>query len=89
MNLNFQYVGSSYNGFAASTGISGAMADKQDSYQLGNLRLGLQTDSWQAAFYVDNLWDERPVLFFNRIVGDVRINTLRPRTIGTDIRLWF
>jgi iron complex outermembrane receptor protein len=28
------------------------------SYTIGNLRLGLKSDRWQAAFYVNNLWDE-------------------------------
>ena len=28
------------------------------SYTIGNLRLGLKTDHWQGAFYINNLWDE-------------------------------
>ncbi len=28
------------------------------SYTIGNLRFGLKTDRWQAAFYINNLWDE-------------------------------
>ncbi|HYX74112.1 MAG TPA: TonB-dependent receptor [Steroidobacteraceae bacterium] len=28
------------------------------SYTIGNLRLGLKSDRWQAAFYINNLWDE-------------------------------
>ena len=86
INFNFQHVGSSYNGFAAATGTSGAGADRQKPYQLGNLRLGVETDRWQLAFFADNLWDERAVLYFNRIVGDVRINTTRPRTLGVALK---
>ena len=28
------------------------------SYSLGNVRVGLRTDRWEAAFYVNNVWDE-------------------------------
>ena len=86
INFNFQHVGSSYNGFTAATGTSGAGADRQKPYQLGNLRLGVETGKWELAFFANNIWDERAVLYFNRIVGDVRINTTRPRTLGVALK---
>ena len=82
-------MGDSFNGFGTSTGISAAGADKQDPYDLANLRLGIRSRSWQATLFANNLTDERAVLFFNRIVGDVRINTNRPRTVGLEIRYRF
>ena len=89
LGLNYQHVGDSFNGFGTSTGISAAGADKQDPYDLANLRLGIRSRSWQATLFANNLTDERAVLFFNRIVGDVRINTNRPRTVGLEIRYRF
>lgn len=82
LNFNVKHVGDSFNGFTSSTGVSAAAVDRQPSYELANLRLGLKNEDWELAFFVKNLTDERAVLFFNRIVGDVRINTTRPRTIG-------
>ena len=89
VNLTYRHVGDSYNGFGTSTGISGSGADRQAAYDLLNIRLGLQSDSWEAALYAENVSDERAVLFFNRIVGDVRINTVRPRTVGVGLKYRF
>lgn len=87
--LNYQKVGDSFNGFGTSTGISDSGADRQDPYDLANLRAGLQSESWEVALFAENMGDERAVLFFNRIVGDVRINTTRPRTIGLALKYRF
>lgn len=89
VTLNYQKVGDSFNGFGTSTGISGSGADRQDPYDLAKLRAGLQGESWEAALFAENIGDERAVLFFNRIVGDVRINTTRPRTIGLALKYRF
>lgn len=88
-SLNYQYVGDSFNGFNTSTGISGSGADKQDAYNISNLRFGLQGRAWTATVFANNIGDERAVLFFNRIIGDIRINTVRPRTVGLEIRYQF
>ena len=88
-NLTYRHVGDSFNGFGTSTGISGSGADRQVAYDLVNVRLGLQSESWEAVLYAENLGDERAVLFFNRIIGDVRINTVRPRTIGIGLKYRF
>ena len=88
-NLSYQHVGDSFNGFGTSTGISGSTSDKQGAYDLSNLRFGLRGDVWQGTVFVNNLTDERAVLYFNRLVGDVRVNTVRPRTIGLQLKLRF
>ena len=53
---------------------------ERPSYWLGSARLGVETDNWDAALYVDNLFDE---LIVNTIAsfGDV-IRPARPRTWG-------
>jgi iron complex outermembrane receptor protein len=55
------------------------------SYTIGNLRLGLKTDHWQAAFYVNNLWDEtaRLALDYERDrTARLGYLTNQPRTYG-------
>jgi iron complex outermembrane recepter protein len=55
------------------------------SYTIGNLRLGLKTDRWQAAFYVNNLWDETAHLALDYERGrTARVGYLtnQPRTYG-------
>ena len=55
------------------------------SYTIGNLRLGLKTDHWQAAFYINNLWDETAHLALDYERGrTARLGYLtnQPRTYG-------
>jgi iron complex outermembrane recepter protein len=55
------------------------------SYTIGNLRLGLKTDRWQAAFYINNLWDETAHLALDYERGrTARLGYLtnQPRTYG-------
>jgi iron complex outermembrane recepter protein len=55
------------------------------SYTIGNLRLGLKSDHWQAAFYINNLWDETARLALDYERGrTARLGYLtnQPRTYG-------
>ena len=55
------------------------------SYTIGNLRFGLKTDRWQAAFYINNLWDETAHLALDYERGrTARLGYLtnQPRTYG-------
>jgi iron complex outermembrane recepter protein len=55
------------------------------SYTIGNLRFGLKTDRWQAAFYINNLWDETAHLALDYERGrTARVGYLtnQPRTFG-------
>jgi iron complex outermembrane receptor protein len=61
-------------------------------YTLGNLRFGVQRDSWEAALFVNNLWDERALLALDRERGrSARVSyiTNMPRTYGVSLRLNF
>lgn len=78
---NWQYVGGSTNGFQRAFA-SGLNADYQPSYDLSSIRAGLQSDRYEVSVFVENLFDERPVLFVDRILGGLRHHTARPRTIG-------
>ena len=62
------------------------------SYEIANLRWGLRADRWEAALYVNNLFDERAFLSLDRERGRrarVAYLTNPPRTIGVNFRLNF
>jgi iron complex outermembrane receptor protein len=62
------------------------------SYQIGNLRFGLKKDAWEAALYVNNVWDERAFLSLDRERGfraRVGYLTNMPRTYGLSLRMNF
>ncbi|MBV8909211.1 MAG: TonB-dependent receptor, partial [Gammaproteobacteria bacterium] len=55
------------------------------SYTIGNLRVGLKSDHWQAAAYINNLWDENARLALDYERGrTARLGYLtnQPRTFG-------
>jgi len=55
------------------------------SYSLGNVRFGLRTTRWEAALYVNNLWDETARLALDYERGrSARVGyiTNQPRTFG-------
>jgi len=60
---------------------------KQPSYNIGDLRFGLDTSNWSLQLYVNNLTDERAVIFANPYEFDYffdrsRVTVNRPRTFG-------
>jgi iron complex outermembrane receptor protein len=62
------------------------------SYDIGNLRLGVRNDAWEAALFVNNLWDERAFLSLDRERGTrarVGYLTNMPRTYGLQLRMNF
>jgi outer membrane receptor protein involved in Fe transport len=62
------------------------------SYDLGNLRWGISSDTWEAGVFVNNLWDERAFLSVDRERGrSARVGYLTnpPRTYGVNFRMNF
>jgi iron complex outermembrane receptor protein len=62
------------------------------SYEIGNLRFGVKSDAWEAALFVNNVWDERALLSLDRERGfraRVGYLTNMPRTYGLSVRLNF
>ena len=47
----------------------------QDAYSLANFPLSLQGDNFSTSFYIDNLFDERPVIW--------EYSGYRPETVFT------
>jgi outer membrane receptor protein involved in Fe transport len=77
----------------------GQRPQTQDSYTTGDLRFGLESESWSASLYVNNVWNEYAELFFSNRWGNSepiggwhggqRVSVLAPRTIGLQLRFNF
>jgi iron complex outermembrane receptor protein len=62
------------------------------SYDIGNLRFGVRTGQWEAALFMNNVWDERAFLSVDRERGTrarVGYLTNTPRTYGLDVHVNF
>jgi hypothetical protein len=88
--FDFAYVGDSVNNLE---GIESVVAPSGvqdlDSYQTGDLRLGLEGERWSGSFFVDNVWDERANLFLSNRWALQRQSVNRPRTFGLQFRYEF
>lgn len=65
---------------------------KLPSYEIGNLRVGVRNERWEAAAFVNNIWDERALLSVDRERGTrarVGYLTNQPRTYGVSVRYTF
>jgi hypothetical protein len=59
-------------------------------YSIINLRSGVTHNDWELALFVQNLTSARPKIFSgNFISDDINVYTIRPRTIGIDIKKKF
>ena len=62
---------------------------KMPSYTIGNLRIGVRNDQWEAAIFINNIWNELARLAVDRERGGrarVGFLTNQPRTIGLTVR---
>jgi iron complex outermembrane receptor protein len=88
VRLQWSYTGSMYNQLEPlSVEDSNTPQIKQPSYNIGDLRFGIDSDNWSMQLYINNLTDERAVLFanpyeFDYAWGRSRITTNRPRQFG-------
>ncbi|MEX2496348.1 MAG: TonB-dependent receptor [Woeseia sp.] len=60
-----------------------------DSYNITDLRFGIDTDDWRVALFVDNVFDERAQQFFNDRWAQTRLSVNRPLTYGITYRKYF
>jgi outer membrane receptor protein involved in Fe transport len=97
LRLQYAHTGSSFNGLRDNdgdpdgTGYGGRV--EQPSYTLLDLRTGFHSADWEFSAYVDNLSDERAVVFHDTgadlFWGRDNLRTLRPRTVGVNVRRYF
>ena len=81
LQASYMYTGKSYN-----TLFDGGSAQNelrvQPAYDVLNTSLGLQRDNWTAELYVQNVTDERGVVWINAVNWDSRVQVNQPRAIG-------
>ncbi len=87
---NWTYQGSSLSSLAGLTPAStGGKTRVQKAYHTINLHAGLESESWTATVYLDNLFDERGKVFFNDSTSPTRVTYSQPRTVGLVVRKYF
>jgi len=88
LRLQWSYTGDMLNQVEPLTLDDGpAPQIKQPSYNIGDLRFGVDRANWSLQLYVNNLTDERAVLFanpyeFDYFFGRSRVSVNRPRSFG-------
>ena len=88
MRLQWSYTGDMLNQVEPLTLDDGPSPQiVQPSYNIGDLRFGLEHDDWSLQLFISNITDERAVLFANPYEFDYyydrsRITVNRPREIG-------
>jgi len=78
--------------FGAPTITSFAFPTELPSYDIGNVRIGVRSEEWEFAAFVNNLWDEHALTSVDRERGTrarVAYLTNQPRTYGVTFRRSF
>jgi iron complex outermembrane recepter protein len=88
--VDYSYVGASVNSLEGiESVVSGNPVQRQDAYQIGNPRFGIDGEKWSGSLFVDNFTDERADLFLNNRWKVQRQAINRPRMVGVQIRYQF
>ena len=91
VRLYCAYVGDSVNSLNGTESIVFTQgATDQPSYDIGNLRMGLDAEQWSATVYVKNITDEVAKQFYSNRWGSRQLVSINaPRTIGLAMRWKF
>jgi iron complex outermembrane recepter protein len=91
VRLDWSYVGDSLNSLNGTESIVFTQGPtRQSAYDIGNLRLGLETPHWDATLFIHNITDEVAEQFYNNRWGSQqRLSINKPRTIGATFRWKF
>jgi outer membrane receptor protein involved in Fe transport len=88
-HADYQYTGAMQSGYDFSSPIR-EFENRQPGYSTVNLRVGMLHDDWEVAMFVQNLTDVRPRLSSGNFISpDVNVYTMRPRTIGLNLKKKF
>lgn len=88
LRLQWSYTGDMYNQVEPLTLDDGPSPQiLQPSYDIGDLRFGVDGDKWSLQLFISNITDERAVLFANPFEFDYyydrsRVTVNRPREVG-------
>jgi outer membrane receptor protein involved in Fe transport len=90
VRADLAYVGevvTNLEGFESVIGQAGVST--QDAYETGDLRFGLEGESWSGSLFVRNVSDERAVTFRSNRWAVPRMSIIQPRTYGIQFRYNF
>jgi iron complex outermembrane recepter protein len=88
--FDYSYTGASVNSLEGiESVVSGNPVERQDAYEIGNVRFGLEGERWTGSIFVNNLWDERAELFVSNRWAVPRQAVNRPRTVGINFHYNF
>jgi iron complex outermembrane recepter protein len=88
-HADYQYTGPMQDGYDFSTPAL-SFENHQPGYNTFNLRTGVLHNDWEVALFVQNLSNARPRLTAaNFISPDISVYTMRPRTIGLNLKKSF
>jgi outer membrane receptor protein involved in Fe transport len=83
---DWNYVGSSDTQFNRD----GEFFEKQDAYDVLDLRVAARNEAWEVALFVDNVFDERAeITIFESIAVPQSVFTNRPLTFGATVNFSF
>ena len=87
---NYTYTGESVNSLAGieSTTLNLGVTE-QDDWQVLDLVAGLEAETWEAALFIDNVFDEEADVFFDNRWLQQRLSVNQPRTYGFRFRYRF
>jgi iron complex outermembrane receptor protein len=81
--FDYSYTGASVNSLEGiESVVSGNPVERQEAYEIGNFRFGLESEHWTGSIFIDNLWDERADLFISNRWKVQRQAVNRPQTVG-------
>jgi outer membrane receptor protein involved in Fe transport len=88
-HADYQYTGPMQDGYDFSTPTL-QYENHQPGYSTINLRTGVLHNDWEVALFVQNLADARPRLSAGNFISpDISVYTMRPRTIGLNLKKSF
>jgi outer membrane receptor protein involved in Fe transport len=88
--IDWSYTGRRFTGFRPFlvNGAPNSIYNNLPPYDLVNLRVGINQEQWRLSLFVDNLFDERPIMQQQNLTSPppatLRV-TSRPRTFGATI----
>ena len=88
-HADYQYTGPMWAGYDFSTPVLN-YENHDAGYSIINLRAGVTHNDLELALFVQNLASARPKIFSSNFISDdIAVYTIRPRTIGLDIKKKF
>ncbi|HVO45245.1 MAG TPA: TonB-dependent receptor [Steroidobacteraceae bacterium] len=86
---DYQYTGPMQDGYDFSNPIL-QYVNRQPGYDVINLRTGVLHDDWEFAVFLQNATDSRPRLTAGVFISpDITVYTIRPRTVGINVKKSF